>query len=80
MKWISGFSDDEKVRRKKEWHRWFAWFPVIIGHTKDGRQIKAWLRYVKRRGTHYFYSGHWKYEYAGNIIGDDKNGPYITTP
>lgn len=27
----------------KEWHRWFAWFPVDVGNTL------TWLEYVERR-------------------------------
>lgn len=49
MRWINGLTWEEKVRRRNNWHRWFAWYPVIAGKTVDGKKIKVWWDYVERR-------------------------------
>jgi len=56
MKWIDGLTDQEKQRRRSEklakrgeWQRWFAWYPVTVGEVKK-HKIKVWLDYVERRG------------------------------
>lgn len=50
MEWKNGLTSDEKKRRKEDWHKWFAWFPVVIGITADHHRIKAWLQVVERKG------------------------------
>jgi hypothetical protein len=44
----------------RDWHRWFAWYPVHIG-PNDCR----WLETVERSGTFYsgIYSTWWDWEY-----------------
>lgn len=32
-----------KIQDMKEWHRWFAWYPVKVGDTL------YWLEYMERR-------------------------------
>ena len=44
MKFACGKSKDEKEAAKKEWHTWFAWYPVKVG-SYDCR----WLEAVERR-------------------------------
>lgn len=61
MKWLDGLTWSEKVRRKQEWQRWFAWYPVIISITPGGRKVKVWWEYVERKGN-MGYSG-WDYCY-----------------
>lgn len=39
---------DEMVK----WHKWFAWYPVVVGTTEDQHYIKAWLTIVERRATY----------------------------
>jgi len=34
----------QKVKREKQWHKWFAWFPVV-----DGNGNAFWLEHVERR-------------------------------
>jgi len=53
MKWIDGYTWQEKKKRREEWHEWFAWFPVTVGVTNDHRKIKVWGQIVMRRG-HFF--------------------------
>lgn len=46
MKFKCGESNDQRWRRLKCWHQWFAWFPVRCG---DG--YCHWLETLWRRGT-----------------------------
>jgi hypothetical protein len=32
----------------KDWHRWFAWYPVTIG-TSGKCELQVWLYHVERR-------------------------------
>ena len=48
MRWISGLTREEKLTRLEQWHQWFAWYPVIVGVTPDGRKIRAWMERVER--------------------------------
>lgn len=49
MIWTDGETWEEEKRRKGEWHKYFAWFPVTI-RVENGHKIKAWLQYVERKG------------------------------
>jgi len=44
MKLDCGLTFNEKIAAWKEWHPWFAWRPVRVGH-RDCR----WLEWVERR-------------------------------
>ena len=61
MRWYNGETYESKKRRLKEWHIWFAWYPVVIGTANVNgktRRIKAWLEYVERsRGMHSTWDG-----------------------
>ena len=64
MKWVNGLTDKEIHRRREQWHRWFAWFPVIVEITEDGHKVKIWLETVERRGRFIpGYNGGWLYVY-----------------
>lgn len=76
MKWINGLTDEAKDMRLSDWHRWFAWRPVVIGYHGEGRNrrsIKVWLRYVWRKGRYYtwFYESGWSWEYKENKPEDE---------
>ena len=61
MKFNCGPTLREKVEARKEWHEWFAWYPVRVA-SGDCR----WLETVERRGEHdWGYDGesYWDYEY-----------------
>lgn len=57
-----------RFRALKRWHRWFAWYPVVVnkGITKDE---VAWLCFVERKGV--WFSGYsdsgfdWHYRRIG---------------
>jgi hypothetical protein len=50
MKWVNGYTREKKWEIKSNWHLWFAWYPVVLSSTPEGRSIKAWLQYVERKG------------------------------
>jgi hypothetical protein len=45
MKFTCGPTYQEMCAAKATWHDWFAWHPVRLGHTRDGR----WLETIERR-------------------------------
>ncbi len=77
MKWVNGYSEDEKDRRRRRdleecrakiqrWHRWYAWKPVTISITTEGRQVKVWMQWVVRRAIYSSYTPdlflNWEYK------------------
>lgn len=64
MIWKNGLTWEEEKRRKKTWHRWFAWYPIVY-MVRDGHKYKVWLQTIERRGE--FWSSWaeegWDYEY-----------------
>ncbi len=70
MKWKNGLTEEEKINRKQEWHKWFAWYPVTVRVTEDKHKIKCWLETVQRKGCLYGF-GTWSWEYKE--IGGSKN-------
>jgi hypothetical protein len=71
MIWKNGLTEEAKrkirVQKRrlaiKEWHKWFAWYPVIIRIEND-HNIKAWMQYVERK-TEYFWPTEWEYRERG---------------
>lgn len=54
MQWINGETWKSEKLRKSNWHKWFAWFPVVIGKQKKNgieRNVKVWLRNIYRKRT-----------------------------
>ncbi len=53
---------EEKVTRLECWHRWFAWYPVVIG------DYRYWLTRVYRKGKYHIHREHsfWTWEYCEN--------------
>ena len=47
MKFNCGITWEEKLVARKEWHRWFAWYPIRLG-SRDCR----WLETIERSGTY----------------------------
>lgn len=57
MKFECGKKHDERLARKRSWHRWFAWYPAKVG-AYDCR----WWEYVERRREYYYEGGgYWEY-------------------
>ena len=62
MRWKSYSS--ARAGRKKQWHKWFAWYPVVIFKEYPGYIVcrhYAWLEQVERKGTYSY--GYWNYDY-----------------
>ena len=47
MRFLGMMTREERSRKRKEWHQWFAWYPVTIG-VQDGRTLKIWWEWVER--------------------------------
>ena len=50
----------------KPWHKWFAWYPIVI-ETYDEKEVtKVWWQYVWRTGKYIsaYEAGWWEYEYS----------------
>ena len=71
MKWINGETWESIINRESKWHKWFAWYPVVVSEKtmsdgKTKRVIKAWLCNVQRKGEYFFgYDGvtcNWEYK------------------
>ena len=49
MKWKAGPSPHEqemvRIAKMKQWHTWFAWYPVTIGDNQ------VWLETILRQGS-----------------------------
>jgi hypothetical protein len=56
MRFNCGPSIAERMARKENWHKWFAWHPVRVGKG-DCR----WLEYVRRKGI--FIQIGWNFKY-----------------
>lgn len=56
MQWINGETWKSEKLRKSNWHKWFAWFPVVVSEVQmpDGkiRSVKVWLDTVERKGEY----------------------------
>jgi hypothetical protein len=58
MKLTCGPTYYEKQVAKKEWHLWYAWYPVRLPDNTC-----RWLEYISRRGTYFGYTDIWEWEY-----------------
>lgn len=54
------FDCHKRYFKKKEWHKWFAWYPVEVAE-RDCR----WMETIERKGNLIIYSGdcYWEFEY-----------------
>jgi hypothetical protein len=51
MSRFRGSLENRRVLDELEWHRWFAWYPVIVAKDDELAQW-AWLQFVERK-THW---------------------------
>src|ERR1700745_2118381 len=51
MSRLRGSIATRRVLDELEWHRWFAWYPVVIARDNE-RAYWAWLQFVERK-THW---------------------------
>jgi len=63
MKWNGGETEYAKERRLRNWHRTFAWRPINVATTNDGRYVKVWLQWIERRLDHIYMWREIRWEY-----------------
>ena len=62
MSRLRGSIETRRVLDELEWHRWFAWYPVVVARDNE-RAHWAWLQFVERK-THWSRStGEWMLRY-----------------
>ena len=62
MSRLRGSIETRRVLDELEWHRWFAWYPVVVARENE-RAHWAWLQFVERK-THWSRStGEWMSRY-----------------
>jgi hypothetical protein len=65
---LRGSIETRRVLDELEWHRWFAWYPVIVARDNE-LAYWAWLQSVERK-THWSRStGEWIVRYRSASIG-----------
>src|SRR6476659_4753550 len=63
---LRGSIETRRVLDELEWHRWFAWYPVVVA-TDNERAYWAWLQFVERK-THWSRStGEWILRYRSAL-------------
>src|SRR6476661_1221731 len=63
---LRGSIETRRVLDELEWHRWFAWYPVVVA-TDNERAYWAWLQFVERK-THCSRStGEWILRYRSAL-------------
>ena len=68
MKWLDGYTSEHKRTLRENWHKWFAWFPVVINIVNNRKQY-CWLEEVERKGEilEGYMSYDWLYKYRQEI-------------
>jgi hypothetical protein len=62
MSRLRGSLENRRVLDELEWHRWFAWYPVVVARNNELASW-AWLQFVERK-THWSRSmGQWILRY-----------------
>jgi hypothetical protein len=59
-----------------EWHRWFAWYPVIVWI--DGKRRRVWLRYVERHWGTSRLTGERKWALSPSTPAEPHRRPFVS--
>jgi hypothetical protein len=66
MRWVTReYVRTVQARRRSVWHRWFAWYPVIVS-VEEEFDHWVWLERLERKwslGRYGDQKGHWRYRY-----------------
>jgi hypothetical protein len=65
MRWVTReHVRTEQARRRSLWHRWFAWYPVVVS-VEGEFDHRVWLEHLERKWSvgRYRNHGHWRYRY-----------------
>ena len=61
-----------RVLDELEWHRWFAWYPVVIARD-GGLAYWAWLEFVERQTAWSRSTGEWIRRYRPIQVPDSRD-------
>ena len=62
MSRLRGSIETRRVQDELEWHRWFAWYPVVVARDNE-RAYWAWLQFVERKTRQSRSTGEWIFAY-----------------
>ena len=66
MRWATReYVRTEQARRRSVWHRWFAWYPVVV-RVEGEFDHWAWFEHLERKWSLGHYGdrkGHWRYRH-----------------
>ena len=57
------FYGKNKIVFFRNWHQWFAWYPVCISEDYYGIRKYAWFSYIMRRGQKKYQSRQYVWSY-----------------
>ena len=68
MRWIKKRPPEtRRYKRLAMWHRWFAWYPVVLEDGGMAGQKKVWLESIERQGrfvdSRYIDESYWTWFY-----------------
>jgi hypothetical protein len=65
MIWVSNKTLCYQEKMWACWHKWFAWYPVVVKEYDDGAVKRVWLQTVLRRRKRYgcYDGGYWHDDY-----------------
>jgi hypothetical protein len=59
MKFTFGVDEWTKSRLQRQWHEYFAWYPIKIGVRDDGKNEHVWFETVLRKKNSF---NNWEYK------------------
>jgi len=62
MSRLRGSIEARRALDELEWHRWFAWYPVVVARD-DELAFWAWLQFVERKTHRSRSTGEWILRY-----------------
>ena len=66
MRWVTReYVRTVQAKRRSVWHRWFAWYPVIVSVEEESDHW-VWLETLERKwslGRYADRKGHWRYRH-----------------
>jgi len=72
MKYTFGFDSLRNMKKKEEWHVWFAWHPVTISVNREsGKKTLVIFQKVLRRGWYRYGIYHSYYEWSYKELNDE---------
>jgi hypothetical protein len=86
MRWVTReYARTVRAKRRSAWHRWFAWYPVVVRFDKEFER-RVWLERLERKwsvGRYGDQKGHWRYRHPvfhPEQHDLDSDGPELVPP